>query len=914
MKIEDLEQHGAPPELVGIWRKQISQLTDIQEKAVRAGLLDSSKNLLAVAPTSSGKTFIGEVAATTSAFLRPHDALFIVPFRALAEEHYLLFRERYSGLLSVGISTSDHQEFDPDIRAGNVSLTVMTYEKLTGFLVAQPNFLNRCSTLVVDEVQSMSDPGRGSNLEIMLTQALRSATPPQIVALSASLDDLHELDTWLRAKAVISSERPVPLSECVCDVSGIALFPDGSSRRLLGPEADRDELALSLAETAVKDGKQVIVFRSSVGKVGDTADALTRRLPATGTSQQIDESLNELEDSESVGPLRACVSAGVGFHNADLSYAERRLVESAFRSGEIRALVSTTTLAMGVNLPTDVVVVADTQRWAPAPGGWDVQDISVAEYRNAAGRAGRLGQRSKGQAVLLADGRSRQLLNNYVLGEVEPVESQIPKRAFADVVCDLIACGIATSETAAVEFIAATFAYMTFYERAGGGLSEVRAATQAAIAECLATGLVVESEDGLAPTPAGRLFASAGLSLASAIHLYQLVGEGGGRLPLAALIYEVSACTELGGRPWLRRARGVTQPLEAEQKPALDGELVGSRLAAAVDARDERTGLRLAKTKCILDWIGGEPVARITGTFRGMGAGSTRIRDLGRSAAWLLETMSAVAQVQEESAKVVERLRGLALEARYGLPAPLAPLARLSVRGVTRKHLLALYRDERGLHLHTPEALLDRPDEDFEDLLTPTLLDRLRKAIVEDIHASLLVRRTGQRRRAEVVDLPAKLVDDLYTTTGNGLELAVADALSSVGLSVERVLRQPSGEEDIRLAHADGTVVISVTASKDDARPVRWNKAKEILGTGTGLNPTNYVCIARPSFDKLAESSAANIAREQGSRSILLAPVDIIAEAVVAISEGTMTADDLGALLARRRGILRLHDLTTVGE
>src|SRR5664279_3406417 len=126
MKIEDLEHHGAPPELAGIWRKQISQLTDIQEKAIRAGLLDSSKNLLAVAPTSSGKTFIGEVAATTSAFLRPRHALFLVPFRALAEEHYLLFCERYSELLNVGISTSDHQEFDADIRAGNVSLTVMT--------------------------------------------------------------------------------------------------------------------------------------------------------------------------------------------------------------------------------------------------------------------------------------------------------------------------------------------------------------------------------------------------------------------------------------------------------------------------------------------------------------------------------------------------------------------------------------------------------------------------------------------------------------------------------------------------------------------------------------------------------------------------------------------------------------------
>ena len=95
---------------------------------------------------------------------------------------------------------------------------------------------------------------------------------------------------------------------------------------------------------------------------------------------------------------------------------------------------------------------------------------------------------------------------------------------------------------------------------------------------------------------------------------------------------------------------------------------------------------------------------------------------------------------------------------------------------------------------------------------------------------------------------------------------------------------------------------------------MRWNKTKEILGTGVGLNPTNYVCIARASFDKLAEKSAADIAREQGSRSILLVPVDVIADAIVRISEDAMAADALGDLLARRRGVLRLQDLDSAGE
>jgi hypothetical protein len=122
-------------------------------------------------------------------------------------------------------------------------------------------------------------------------------------------------------------------------------------------------------------------------------------------------------------------------------------------------------------------------------------------------------------------------------------------------------------------------------------------------------------------------------------------------------------------------------------------------------------------------------------------------------------------------------------------------------------------------------------------------------------------------------------------------------------------MRQPTGEEDIRVAHSDGTVVISVTATQDDARPVRWNKAKEILGTGAGLNPINYVCIARPSFDGLAQRSATNIARETGGRSILLMPIAVLAETIIRVSEDTMTVVDLGNLLARGNGLVEPDDL-----
>lgn len=179
-----------------------------------------------------------------------------------------------------------------------------------------------------------------------------------------------------------------------------------------------------------------------------------------------------------------------------------------------------------------------------------------------------------------------------------------------------------------------------------------------------------------------------------------------------------------------------------------------------------------------------------------------------------------------------------------------------------------LYEDNRGLELYRPEQLLDVDDEVFDGLLSPTQLARLRSAIVDEIAQSMLLRHTGQRRRSEQTALPTALIDGLYTATSKGLEQAVSDALTHVGLSNERVLRQPAGEEDIRLTHPNGTVVISVTASEGDARPIRWNKAKEILGTGAGLNPINYVSIARPSFDSLAERSVTDIAREIDSRKL----------------------------------------------
>src|SRR6266498_3119026 len=185
---------GAPQELASIWSQAVPNLTEIQRRSLEAGLLTSRPNLLVVAPTSSGKTFVGEMAAASGAMEDRRHSIFLVPFKALADEHFDLIKSRYHELLSIVISTGDWTEYDTDIRAGRFNLAIMTYEKLTALLVQTPELLNACTTLVVDELQLISDRSRGAGLEMLLTQILLLPHRPQIVGLSSSLRELNGLD------------------------------------------------------------------------------------------------------------------------------------------------------------------------------------------------------------------------------------------------------------------------------------------------------------------------------------------------------------------------------------------------------------------------------------------------------------------------------------------------------------------------------------------------------------------------------------------------------------------------------------------------------------------------------------------------------------------------------------------------
>ncbi len=172
---------------------------------------DRKRNLLVVAPTSSGKTFIGEIAAITQA-IHKKKAIYLVPLRSLAEEKYHHFKDLYADCdINTLISSRDRREDDKKIIQGDYQVAVMVYEKFNYFLLKYPNFLREVSLIIIDEMQMINDPVRGPLLEEIIAYIRKQKPELKLIALSAFLDNEAGFLNWISANSLLSYQRPVEL-------------------------------------------------------------------------------------------------------------------------------------------------------------------------------------------------------------------------------------------------------------------------------------------------------------------------------------------------------------------------------------------------------------------------------------------------------------------------------------------------------------------------------------------------------------------------------------------------------------------------------------------------------------------------------------------------------------------------------
>ncbi len=682
-----LEATGLDPEVIARLREDgIRDLYPPQAAALPRVL--AGESVLLACPTASGKSLVAYLALLRAA-RAGRTGLYLVPLRALAHEKAEDLAKFAELGLKVGVSVGD---FDlPASKLEHLDVLVATSEKADGLLRRGHPWLDRLGVVVADEVHLMRDPERGPTLEVSLTRLRRAYPDLQVVALSATVGNSEEVAAWLQAAHVVSEFRPVPLKLGVYR-AGRIVFTDLSSQEVPPP----DEAVPRLVRTALQNGGQALVFVNS----RRASEQLARGLSATvgpllsaeerGRARTAAEELGAIAEEETEGQRRlsSLLPYGVAYHNASLTNPERRLVEHAFRSRAVKALVATPTLAAGINLPARRVIVRDTTRYDDHVGMQ--APIPVGEVRQMLGRAGRPQFDPFGEALLVArtSDEEDRFLETYLDAAPEPIESRLASEpALRMHLLALVASRAVRSEEELRGFFAATFYGRTLpLPELHRKLDRVRT--------FLARNALLEPGTELRATRFGELTSELYLDPLSAIVLKEALGRAPIGVAPFPLLAAVCATPDLPAL-FLRRGEGAdllsrftdeaNELLVRPEEPPLDLDLEGF--------------LSTLKTATVLEaWLDETPIVEITEKY-GIGAGDLRTKV--EDAEWLLFAAGRLAGAFQR--RLARPLDDLALRIRYGVQEELLDLVRL--RGIGRVRGRLLYR----AGLRDREALRQAP-------------------------------------------------------------------------------------------------------------------------------------------------------------------------------------------------------------
>jgi ATP-dependent RNA helicase HelY len=402
-------------------------LDDFQLEACEA--LEDGYAVLVCAPTGAGKTVVGEFAVHL-ALASGQKCFYTTPIKALSNQKYNDLVDRY-GPETVGLLTGDNSI------NGNAPVVVMTTEVLRNMLYVGSTSLGDLGYVVLDEVHYLGDRFRGGVWEEVIIHLPLSV---RLVSLSATVSNAEEFGDWMvsvrgQTKVIVHEQRPVPLwqhmlvgrrmfdlfapDETVVDPSltryvneRMRYLDPGAFSRRGGPRAlrgwrppHRPDVITRLDSEGLLPAITFVFSRAG-------CDAAVTQCVQAGLWLTTDDERDEIdalieqrtasiprEDLEVLAywDWRDGLRRGIAAHHAGLVPAFKETVEELFVRGLVKAVFSTETLALGINMPARTVVLERLSKF----NGETHADLTPGEYTQLTGRAGRRGIDVEGHAVVL---------------------------------------------------------------------------------------------------------------------------------------------------------------------------------------------------------------------------------------------------------------------------------------------------------------------------------------------------------------------------------------------------------------------------------------------------------------------------------------------------------------------------------
>ncbi|WP_405298495.1 DEAD/DEAH box helicase [Methanobrevibacter sp.] len=490
----------------------IEEFNPAQKAVIESGYLEDKSNYIICIPTASGKTVLGVLPALKT-ILDGGKAVYAAPLLSIQNEKV----KEFKAFEEHGISVGKHP--------ASSDLSVMVFESFDALTRFSWNTLRDVDTLIIDEFHMIGEFTRGPTLEAAITRAKIINPSMRIIALSATLRNIEEIEGWLEGKCVEHDYRPVPLHKEVLDAE-------------MFNTKNKNDVIVKVLEKSIKDSSQALAFVS------------TRRFTeslATYVSKKIDKKINvkQRESFKEVAekildvpkrkgslPTTTClklaesIEHGVAFHHAGLFNEQKEIIEDEFRNGNILMITATPSLMYGVNLPSKTVVIRDNTRWtAQGP-----QPIPVFDYEQMSGRAGRPQYDDVGYSYLIAKtmDEAMNLEAYYIDGEIELTNSKLVdnKDAILKQIIAQIASTLSKNLVELTEFFSKT---LYGYQMANNpsmamfAADSIRYELENSLEFLLQNGIIRATPEGLKTTDFGSLIAKSNYSVETAVKIKEYI-------------------------------------------------------------------------------------------------------------------------------------------------------------------------------------------------------------------------------------------------------------------------------------------------------------------------------------------------------------------------------------------------------
>ncbi len=216
---------------------------------------------------------------------------------------------------------------------------------------------------------------------------------------------------------------------------------------------------VNLALDTVEKGQQALVFAESKMSAEKAAEEIAKKIKGVDLGELSEQVLRSLSlPTRQCKRLAFCIRRGIAFHHAGLVAKQRELIEDGFRSGEIKIICATPTLAFGLDLPAFRVINKSLRRYS---GRWGMDWLPVLEVHQMWGRAGRPKfHDTHGEAIAVAKtkGSKDEIYSRYVLGEPEDIYSKLAvEPVLRTYLLSLIATGFIRKKNEIIEFFSKSF-------------------------------------------------------------------------------------------------------------------------------------------------------------------------------------------------------------------------------------------------------------------------------------------------------------------------------------------------------------------------------------------------------------------------------------------------------------------------